>query len=66
MLKLKTKSLTLLLMMMCCTAISALGNTYVRLNQIGFDLDRAKTAIAFSSEPLPDDYEISEFGRSVY
>ena len=50
----------LLLIVMCCTTLAAQENTYIRLNQVGFDIEKSKIAIAFSSEQLPDAFEIKD------
>lgn len=56
MLKLITKSL--LLIIGSCVTLVAQENTYIRLNQVGFDVEQTKIAIAFSSEQLPETFEI--------
>lgn len=47
-----------LLFCVFATAITAEANTYVRINQLGFEPTGSKIAVAFSSELLPDHFEI--------
>ena len=50
----------LLLVVTCCITLGAQENTYIRLNQVGFNIEKSKIAIAFSSERLPEAYEIKD------
>ena len=48
------------LLLCLCADATAQSSTYIRVNQVGYGPSGSKIAIAFSNEPLPDQYTIKE------